>query len=94
MFKTANIFTGVALAMLYTNAGYAAQPTSPPRDQPIARYCTSCATVQSVERNGSRYRLTVRYASGKRQALNYDNDPGFRAGDKVRVHDGVLTRDE
>ena len=94
MFNRAKISTGAALAMLFMSASHAAQVAPPHRDGHIARYCTSCATVQSVERDGSRYLLTVRYTSGKRQTLNYDNDPGFRAGDKVRVHDGVLTRDE
>lgn len=94
MLKTAIISTGAALAMLVPNASPAAQVTPAPRAEPIARYCTSCATVQSVRKTGKGYQLVVRYASGNSQTLNYDNDPGFRAGDKVRVHDGVLTRDE
>lgn len=94
MRKTAIVTCGTALAMLLAVAGHAAQVRPAPRQTDIARYCTSCATVQSVTKSGSRYQLTLRYASGKRQTLTYDNDPGFRGGDQVRVHDGVLTRDE
>jgi hypothetical protein len=35
----------------------------------------------------------VRLENGATQAIRYDNDPGFRAGEQVRVSDGVLTRD-
>lgn len=94
MHKTIMISSGAALVLLLVGASSAAQVTPPPREEPIARYCTSCATVQSVRKTGKGYQLVVRYASGNSQTLNYDNDPGFRAGDKVRVHDGVLTRDE
>lgn len=45
-------------------------------------------------RPGQRYEVVVRYASnGSAQTLQYDNDPGFRAGDAVRVNNGVLSRD-
>ncbi|MFD2368055.1 hypothetical protein [Pseudoduganella sp. GCM10020061] len=94
MRKTAIVSTGAMLAAMYLCTSLAAQVPASTREEPIARYCTNCATVQSVTKNGSRYHLTLRYASGKSQALTYDNDPGFRAGDKVRVNDGVLTRDD
>jgi outer membrane lipoprotein SlyB len=113
--------------------------------QRVARYCTNCATVESVnviqaeagaagtlggaavggllgnqvgsgngrtaatvagavggaiagrsiERNARapRYEVVVRYENGATQAIRYDNDPGFRVGEQVRVSDGVLTRD-
>jgi outer membrane lipoprotein SlyB len=113
--------------------------------QRVARYCTNCATVESVnviqgeagaagtlggaavggllgnqvgsgsgrtaatvagavggalagrsiERNarGERYEVVVRYENGATQSVRYDNDPGFRVGEQVRVSDGVLTRD-
>jgi transcription antitermination factor NusG len=35
----------------------------------------------------------VRYANGATQTVPYDNEPGFRVGDNVKVNDGVLTRD-
>jgi len=111
----------------------------------VARYCTNCATVESVnvlqgeagaagtlggaavggllgnqvgsgsgrtaatvagavggalagraiERNARapRYEVVVRYENGATQSIRYDNDPGFRVGEQVRVADGVLTRD-
>ena len=37
--------------------------------------------------------LQLRYADGRKQSMVFDNDPGFRAGDKVRVRDGVLSRE-
>jgi outer membrane lipoprotein SlyB len=113
--------------------------------QRVARYCTNCATVESVnviqaeagaagtvggaavggllgnqvgsgsgrtaatvagavggaiagraiERNARapRYEVVVRYENGATQSIRYDNDPGFRAGEQVRVTDGVLSRD-
>jgi outer membrane lipoprotein SlyB len=113
--------------------------------QRVARYCTNCATVESVnviqgeagaagtlggaavggllgnqvgsgngrtaatvagavggaiagrsiERNarGQRYEVVVRYENGATQSVRYDNDPGFRVGEQVRVNDGVLARD-
>jgi outer membrane lipoprotein SlyB len=113
--------------------------------QRVARYCSNCATVESVnviegdagaagtlggaavggllgnqvgsgsgrtaatvagavggaiagraiERNarGPRYEVVVRYENGATQSIRYDNDPGFRAGEQVRVNDGVLVRD-
>ncbi len=120
----------------------------PQQTQHMARYCSNCATVQSVnvvevsgdgnylgtvggaliggllgsqvgggngrtaaevagavggavagrsiQQNGShhqRYEVVVRYANGALQTLPYDNDPGFRTGEKVRVNNGVLSRD-
>jgi outer membrane lipoprotein SlyB len=113
--------------------------------QRVARYCSNCATVESVnviqaeagaagtlggaavggllgnqvgsgsgrtaatvagavggaiagraiERNAHapRYEVVVRYENGATQSIRYDNDPGFRAGEQVRVNDGVLVRD-
>ena len=37
--------------------------------------------------------LLLRYADGRKQSMVFDNDPGFREGDKVRVRDGVLSRE-
>jgi outer membrane lipoprotein SlyB len=50
---------------------------------------------RSIERNahGPRYEVVVRYENGTTQSVRYDNDPGFRVGEQVRVSDGVLTRD-
>lgn len=53
---------------------------------------------RNIERNSrrsQRYEVIVRYAgNGATQTLQYENDPGFRAGDAVRVNNGVLSRDQ
>jgi outer membrane lipoprotein SlyB len=51
---------------------------------------------RSIERNarsGERYDVVVRMAGGETQTVPFDNDPGFRVGDNVKLNDGVLTRD-
>ena len=52
---------------------------------------------RNIERNArrsERYEVVVRYANnGATRTVQYDNDPGFRVGDQVRVNDGVLTLD-
>lgn len=92
--KIFHIATGAALAMLGAPGTVFGEPVRPALDANVARYCTSCATVQSVRMVGQRYELVLRFANGSLQTLRHDNDPGFRAGDKVRVNAGVLTRDE
>jgi outer membrane lipoprotein SlyB len=53
---------------------------------------------RNIQRNMNReqrYEVVVRYStSGATQTLQYDNDPGFRQGDRVRVNNGVLSRDQ
>lgn len=52
---------------------------------------------RSVERNarsGDRFEVVVRYDNGATQTVPFDNDPGFRAGDQVKVNNGVLVRDQ
>ncbi|MCA1245271.1 glycine zipper 2TM domain-containing protein [Massilia sp. MS-15] len=53
---------------------------------------------RNIERNmhrEQRYEVVVRYTnSGALQTLQYENDPGFRQGDRVRVNKGVLVRDQ
>jgi outer membrane lipoprotein SlyB len=53
---------------------------------------------RNIQRNMNReqrYEVVVRYTtSGATQTLQYDNDPGVRQGDRVRVNKGVLTRDQ
>jgi outer membrane lipoprotein SlyB len=126
----------------------------PPRQaQPVARYCSNCATVETVNvvqvqgnagylgtvggavvggllgsqigsgkgrtaaqiagvvggaavgRNidnnnaakaapNQHYEVVVRYPNGATKAITYENDPGFRVGEKVRVDNNVLTRDQ
>jgi len=51
--------------------------------------------IEQNQRRDARYEVVVRYSgSGATQTLQYDNDPGFRSGDAVRVNDGVLSRDQ
>lgn len=92
--KKTIISAGATLGMLLISVSHAAEVTLPQREPKLARYCTGCATVQAVRRSAAKYELTVRYQSGDTRTLTYDNDPGFRAGDKVRVIDSVLTRDQ
>jgi outer membrane lipoprotein SlyB len=53
---------------------------------------------RNIERNArrtQRYEVVVRYAgTGSTQTLQYENDPGFRVGDAVRVNNGVMSRDQ
>jgi outer membrane lipoprotein SlyB len=53
---------------------------------------------RNIQRNMNReqrYEVVVRYANGgATQTLQYENDPGFRQGDRVRVSNGVLSRDQ
>lgn len=53
---------------------------------------------RNIERNArrtQRYEVIVRYTgTGATQTLQYENDPGFRVGDAVRVNNGVLSRDQ
>jgi outer membrane lipoprotein SlyB len=51
---------------------------------------------REIERNTNtrqRYEVVVRYANGATQTIPYENNPGFRPGDRVKVSDGVLIRD-
>jgi len=51
---------------------------------------------RSIERNarsGDRVEVVVRYENGATQNIPYDNDPGFRVGDQVKVNGNVLVRD-
>jgi outer membrane lipoprotein SlyB len=51
--------------------------------------------IEKNSRRSERYEVVVRYAgNGATQTLQYENDPGFRAGDAVRVNNGVLSRDQ
>ena len=49
-----------------------------------------------IERNaksGQRFEVVVRYDNGATQSIAYDNDPGFRVGEQVKVNGNVLVRD-
>jgi outer membrane lipoprotein SlyB len=51
---------------------------------------------RNIERNahrGVRYEVLVRYDNGATQTIPYENNPGWRVGDKVKVNNGTLVRD-
>jgi outer membrane lipoprotein SlyB len=52
---------------------------------------------RNIERNARRtqhYEVVIRFANGGSQVVSYENDPGFRVGEKVKINNGVLSRDE
>jgi outer membrane lipoprotein SlyB len=49
--------------------------------------------IERNARRSQRYEVVVRYANGASQTMQYEADPGYRVGDKVRVNNGVLARD-
>lgn len=51
---------------------------------------------RNIERNARRtqhYEVVVRFANGGTQTVTYENDPGLRVGEQVRVNNGVLERE-
>lgn len=51
---------------------------------------------RNIERNSKRtqhYEVVIRFANGGTQTVTYENDPGLRVGEKVKVNNGVLERD-
>ena len=51
---------------------------------------------RNIERNAKRtqhYEVVIRFANGGTQNVMYENDPGLRIGEKVKVTNGVLERD-
>jgi outer membrane lipoprotein SlyB len=49
--------------------------------------------IERNSRHGVRYEVLVRYDNGATQTIPYENNPGWRVGDKVRVSNGTLSRD-
>jgi outer membrane lipoprotein SlyB len=39
------------------------------------------------------FEVVIRFPNGGAQTVQYANDPGLRVGEKVKINDGVLTRD-
>ncbi len=51
---------------------------------------------RNLERNAKRtqhYEVVVRFANAGTQTVTYEQDPGLRVGEKVKVSNGVLARD-
>lgn len=49
--------------------------------------------IERNARSGQRIEVVVRYDNGATQSIAYDNDPGFRVGEQVKVNGNVLVRD-
>lgn len=52
---------------------------------------------RNIERKAKRtqhYEVVIRFTNGGTQTVTYENDPGLRVGEKVRVNNGVLERDQ
>ncbi|WP_317202361.1 glycine zipper 2TM domain-containing protein [Janthinobacterium sp.] len=50
--------------------------------------------IERTARASSHVEVVVRYANGGAQTVAYQNDPGYRVGEKIRVVNGTLARDE
>jgi outer membrane lipoprotein SlyB len=52
---------------------------------------------RNIDRNNARqtkhFEVVVRFPNGGSQTVQYANDPGLRVGEKVKINEGVLTRD-
>jgi outer membrane lipoprotein SlyB len=48
---------------------------------------------RNSRRNNNHYEVVVRYGNGGTQTIVYENDPGYRVGDTVKVNNNVLVRD-
>jgi outer membrane lipoprotein SlyB len=52
---------------------------------------------RNIDRNNSRqtkhFEVVIRFPNGGSQTVQYANDPGLRVGEKVKINEGVLTRD-
>jgi len=62
----------------------------------VAGAAAGALAGRSIERNarsGQRFDVVVRYENGATQNIAYDNDPGFRVGERVKVNGDVLVRD-
>ena len=52
---------------------------------------------RNIDRNNARqtrhFEVVIRFPNGGTQTVQYANDPGLRVGEKVKINEGVLTRD-
>lgn len=49
--------------------------------------------LERQARKTEHHEVVVRFANGGTQTVAYENDPGYRVGDKVRVNNGTLVRE-
>jgi outer membrane lipoprotein SlyB len=63
----------------------------------VAGAIGGAALGRNIDRNNAKqtrhFEVVVRYPNGGSQTLNYATDPGLRVGEKVKINDGVATRD-
>lgn len=48
--------------------------------------------IEGNVRKATHYEVSVRFDNGASQTISFAADPGYRVGDKVRVNNGVLSR--
>lgn len=46
--------------------------------------------IEGNSRRVNHYEVIVRFQNGATQTVSYENDPGYRVGDKVQVRNGVI----
>jgi hypothetical protein len=47
--------------------------------------------LEEKSRTSNHFEVVLRMQSGTTQTVTYATEPGFKAGDKVQIHEGVLT---
>jgi outer membrane lipoprotein SlyB len=50
--------------------------------------------IERRQRRTEHYEVLIRFTNGGTQTVSYANNPGLHVGDKVKLNNGVLTRDE
>lgn len=50
--------------------------------------------VEKRTRKTKHYEVVVRLQDGGKQSISYETDPGFKEGDRVRIVNGTLARDQ
>ena len=49
--------------------------------------------IERKQRRTQHFEVVIRFANGGTQTVTYENDPGLRVGEKVKINNGVLERD-
>jgi hypothetical protein len=74
----------------YTRDELAARPSSERSSQDL---CVNCGAITSITSVGPDWEVRVRFDDGSSETLRYPDRPRLRAGDRVHLEDGRLTRD-
>jgi hypothetical protein len=59
--------------------------------------CTGTYTIKTRDRiatSTKHHEVIVRLKNGGTQAVSYEAEPGFKVGERVRVENGTLVRDQ